>query len=85
VIKPETYKKSEVCAYKECCYLAEALECYGYKTYCVLYLKSNNRFYTSKSFDEAVDRLINKTKAKYLKLNTGDKPATSTRGKIVKQ
>ena len=63
--KKETYKKSEVCAYKECCYLAESLECFGYKTDCVLYMKSNDRFYTRTSFDEAVDKLINKTKAKF--------------------
>ena len=66
--KKETFKKSEVCAYKECCYLAEALECFGYKTDCVLYLKSNNQFYSRKSFDEAVDRLINKAKAKHSNL-----------------
>ncbi len=62
-------QKSEICAYKECCYLAEALECFGYKLDCVLYRKSNNRFYTRKSFDEAIDRLINKARAKYELLN----------------
>lgn len=63
--KQETFKKPEVCGYKQCCYLAEALECFGYKTDCVLYQKSNEGFYTRKSFDEAVDRLINKAKTKY--------------------
>jgi len=63
-------QKSEICAYKECCYLADALECFGYKLDCVLYRKSNNRFYTRKSFDEAVDRLINKARAKYELLNS---------------
>jgi hypothetical protein len=62
-------QKSDICAYKECCYLADALECFGYKLDCVLYRKSNNRFYTRKSFDEAVDRLINKARAKHELLN----------------
>lgn len=62
--------KSERCAYIKCCYLAESLDCYGYKTDCVLYIKSNNMFYTSKAFDDAVNRLIDKTKAKHQELTT---------------
>jgi hypothetical protein len=57
--------KTEQCAYLKCCYLADSLDCYGYKSDCVLYKKSNNLFFARKSFDDAVDRLIDKTKAKY--------------------
>ena len=56
------------CAYIKCCYLAEALDCFGYKLDCVLYLKSNNKFYTTKAFDDAVNTLIDKAKAKYEKI-----------------
>jgi len=59
------FKQSECCAYKKCCYLADELECFGYKIDCVLYLKSNNEFFTRKSFDEAVNRLIDKTRARF--------------------
>lgn len=59
------FTQPEKCIYLECCYLADALECHGYKSDCVLYIKSNNRFYTRKSFDEAIDRLIDRTRAKY--------------------
>ena len=58
-------KKTERCAYIECCYLAEALECYGYKADCILYIKSNDRFYTRQAFDAAVNNLIDKAKAKH--------------------
>ena len=79
--KKETYQKAEVCAYKECCYLAEALECFGYKTDCVLYIKSNNRFYSRRSFDEAINKLIDKTRVKFDLLETGDKSVGSGKGK----
>lgn len=61
-------KKNERCAYLNCCYMAEALTCFGYKTDCVLYLKSNGEQYIEERFHEAMDRLINKTKARYEKL-----------------
>jgi hypothetical protein len=61
-------KKNERCAYLKCCYLAEGLKCFGYKTDCVLYLKSNGEQYSEARFHDAMNRLINKTRAKYEKL-----------------
>ena len=61
-------KKNERCAYQKCCYLADALRCFGYKTDCVLYLKSNGESYNETRFHDAMNSLINKTKAKYEKL-----------------
>jgi|WetSurMetagenome_2_1015567.scaffolds.fasta_scaffold620600_2 hypothetical protein len=63
--KRPQFTQPEKCAYFNCCYLADALECHGYKADCVLYKKSNNRYYTRKSFDEAVDQLIDRARAKY--------------------
>jgi hypothetical protein len=64
------YRKVERCAYVKVCYLAEALKCFGYKTDCVLYQKSNGEACDEHRFHEAMDTLINKTKAKYEKLPT---------------
>ena len=57
--------KNERCAYIDCCYLADALDCYGYKIDCILFLKSNGRFFTRRAFDNAVDELIDKTRARH--------------------
>jgi hypothetical protein len=62
------YRKVERCAYVKVCYLAESLKCFGYKTDCVLYQKSNGETCDERRFHEAMDTLINKTKAKYEKL-----------------
>jgi len=53
------------CAYIRACYLAEELKCFGYKTDCPLYQKSNGDYYSEPRFNEAMDRLINRTRAKY--------------------
>lgn len=58
-------RKTERCAYIKCCYLAETLDCYGYKADCILYIKSNDRFFTRQAFDAAVNSLIDKTKVKH--------------------
>ncbi len=54
------------CQYVDVCYLAEALQCYGYKLDCVLYTKSNDGKVTEEDFHSAINRLIDKTKAKHL-------------------
>lgn len=61
-------KKSERCAYVRACYLAEELRCFGYKTDCVLYQKSNGEFYNETSFHEAMNKLIDKARAKFVLL-----------------
>ncbi len=53
------------CAYIRACYLAEELKCFGYKTDCPLYQKSNGDYYNESRFHEAMDKLIDKTRAKY--------------------
>ncbi len=58
-------RKIERCAYIKACYLAEELKCFGYKTDCPLYQKSNGEYYSEPRFNEAMDKLINKTIAKY--------------------
>ncbi len=58
-------KKISRCAYVKVCYLTEALKCFGYKTDCVLFQKSNGDYCKADEFDAAMDQLINKTKAKY--------------------
>ena len=63
--KAEPLKKAERCAYIKVCYLAEELKCFGYKTDCALYRKSNGEELSEDRFNEAMDRLINKTIAKY--------------------
>lgn len=60
--------KSERCVYLRCCYLAESLKCFGFKTDCVLYQKSNGDQYCEERFHDAMDHLINKAKAKFEKL-----------------
>ncbi|MEW6049863.1 MAG: hypothetical protein AB1644_02220 [Candidatus Zixiibacteriota bacterium] len=64
----ESKQKTERCAYLRCCYLAESLKCFGYKTDCVLYQQSNGESYSEEKFHEAMDTLINKTKAKFEKI-----------------
>ncbi len=61
-------KKLSRCAYVKVCYLTEAMRCFGYKTDCVLFLKSNGEACSEEKFHQAMDSLINKTKAKYEKI-----------------
>lgn len=63
-------KKARRCAYIRACYLAEELKCFGYKADCPLYQKSNGQYYNARRFHEAMDRLIDKTRAKYENLPT---------------
>ncbi len=61
-------KKTERCQYVRVCYLAESLKCFGYKTDCALYLRSNGESCSEERFHETMNRLIDKTKAKYEKM-----------------
>ncbi len=63
--KPDLIKKAERCAYLKVCFLAEELKCFGYKTDCALYRKSNGEQLDEDSFNVSMNRLINKTIAKY--------------------
>ncbi|MEA3297795.1 MAG: hypothetical protein U9R56_08020 [candidate division Zixibacteria bacterium] len=61
----KTSQKIEKCAFFRACYLADELKCFGYKKDCPLYQKSNGEYYDEVRFNEAMDKLINKTIAKY--------------------
>jgi hypothetical protein len=63
-------KKPERCAYIRACYMAEELTCFGYKTDCTLYRKSNGEFFNESQFDRAMNELIDKTRARHLNLKT---------------
>jgi hypothetical protein len=56
------------CAYLKSCYLAEALECYGFRTDCPLYMKTNDEPCNEARFHAAMDRLIIKTREKHERL-----------------
>ena len=59
-------KKSERCAYVRACYLAEELKCFGYKTDCPLYQKSNGEDYHEDRFHDAMDKLIDQTRTRFI-------------------
>lgn len=63
-LKPLAKKAHQRCAFIRCCYLADALNCYGYKADCALYKKSNDLYLREKDFDEAMNRLIDTVRAK---------------------
>ncbi|MCD6161204.1 MAG: hypothetical protein J7K40_02180 [candidate division Zixibacteria bacterium] len=65
-MRREKPKPSKKCAYIDYCYIAEAQNCYGYKTDCPLYLVSNDKKVPEIRFHKAMDQLIDKTKAKSL-------------------
>ena len=62
---PKPLKPVSRCAYLKSCYLAEELKCFGYKTDCALYQQSNDEEFSRERFDEAMDRLINRTKERF--------------------
>lgn len=64
----KTPKLAERCVYLKVCYLAEELKCFGYKNDCPLYQKSNGESFSESRFNEAMDKLINKTMMKYHKI-----------------
>jgi len=63
--KTGSSKIAERCLYIRACYIAEGLNCFGYKADCPLYQKSNGKYCDEELFNEAMDKLINKTHAKY--------------------
>jgi len=63
------------CGYVKDCYLAEALQCYGYMTDCPLYMKTNDEPCNEARFHAAMDRLIIRTKSKHDRL-------AATKGKV---
>ena len=61
----DNFKPANRCAYINACYMAEELKCYGYKIDCPLYQVSNGEYCSEFMFHEAMDKLIDKIKAKY--------------------
>lgn len=61
-------KKTVRCSYLKACYLAEELECYGFKTNCALYMRANDEPCNGATFDAAMDELILRTKQKHDRL-----------------
>ena len=55
------------CTFLFSCYLADELKCFGYMTDCPLYMKSNGEFCSEDRFHRAMDKLIDKTRAKHRK------------------
>lgn len=64
-LKKELIKMTSRCAYLRACYLAEDLKCFGFKTDCALYQESNGEEYSEHRFNQAMDKLIDKTRTKY--------------------
>ena len=64
--KIDSPKPTARCAYLKACYLAEDLKCYGFKTDCPLFMKSNGEFCSESRFHDAMDRLIDETRARHL-------------------
>ena len=63
--KKMKFKVAERCLYLKVCYLADEFKCFGYKTDCALYQKSNNETCSEEQFNNAMDKLINKAVLKY--------------------
>lgn len=61
----DTANKTKRCVYVKACYLAEGLQCFGYKSDCALYQESTGKYYSETSFNAAMDALIDKTVAKH--------------------
>ena len=73
-------KKSVRCTYLKDCYLAGALECYGFKTDCPLYMRANDERCNEARFNAAMDELILRTRQKHERLKrvrAGEKTRSS--------
>jgi hypothetical protein len=66
-------KNNVRCTYLKVCYLGEAQECFGFKTDCPLYMKSNGEVCNEARFHAAMDRLIVRAKTRHdmIKQNSG--------------
>ena len=76
-------KKTVRCTYLSECFLAEELECYGFKADCPLYMRANDKPCNEARFDYAMDKLIWRTKQKHERLQrrkTGEKRVPSQPG-----
>lgn len=72
-------KRSVRCTYLKSCYLAEALDCYGFKIDCPLYMRTNDEPCNVARFDAAMDKLILQTKRKHdakTRIEAAKKPAS---------
>lgn len=54
------------CAFVEVCYLADCLNCFGYKQDCPLFTTTHDGSLTSDDFHKAIDDLIQRTRVSYL-------------------
>jgi len=63
--KDGSAKIAERCLYIRACYIAEELDCFGYKSNCPLYQKSNGNYCDEEVFNQAMDKLINTTRSKF--------------------
>ena len=61
-------RRHERCAYIKCCYLADALGCYGFKADCALYRRSNGEEALDADFNRAMDDLIDRVRARAQRL-----------------
>jgi len=61
-------KKTVRCTYLKNCYLASALECYGFKADCPLYMRVNDEPCNEARFNAAMDDLILRTRRKHERL-----------------
>ena len=71
-------KKTVRCSYLKDCYLASALECYGFKVDCPLYMRINDEPCNDLRFNAAMDDLILRTRRKHERLKqteAGEKAA----------
>jgi len=59
-------RSAKRCSYLHYCYLAEAANCFGYKTDCPLYMATNEEAVSESRFHKAMDELIDKTKTSHL-------------------
>lgn len=59
-------KQSKKCSYFDFCYIAEAADCFGYRTDCALFMITNDENVSEAHFHKAMNQLIDKTKLKHL-------------------